>query len=290
MKCYSIEGNRQWLDGGAMFGNAPKTLWQKWVNCDEHNRIPLACRSLLVKTGNKTILLETGIGYFMAPKLADRFGIEGKDHLLLENLMQKGIHEEDVDYVVLSHLHFDHAGGLVPVWPGIEKPDWQPHFPNAKYVISKTQFERANSPHPRDRASYIVGLNTKLQESKRLILVENNQSEIADLKDLVSFTFTDGHTPGLMHSIIHGVKETIFFAADLIPGTPWIHLPIVMGYDRFPEQTINEKRIVLEQAAAKNWLMFYTHDSKIAASRIKKNEKGRFEATEMLHKLNGFEI
>jgi glyoxylase-like metal-dependent hydrolase (beta-lactamase superfamily II) len=290
MKCYSIEGNRQWLDGGAMFGNAPKTLWSKWIECDEFNRIPLACRGLLVKAENKTVLFETGIGYFMEPKLAGRFGIEGKNHILLENLKKNGVQDEDVDYVILSHLHFDHAGGLVPIWPGIENPDWLPHFPNAKYVVSKTQFERSIAPHPRDRASYIVGLNTKLQESNRLILIENNQSEFADLKGLVSFFFTDGHTPGLMHSIIHGENEKIFFAADLIPGISWIHLPIVMGYDRFPEQTVNEKKIVLEKAVAENWLLFYTHDIQVVASQIKRNERGRFEAAEMLHELIGFEV
>ena len=195
-----------------------------------------------------------------------------------------------MDYVILSHLHFDHVGGIVPAWPGIENPDWLPHFPNAKYVISKTQFERATSPHPRDRASYIVGLNTKLQESKRLILVENNQTEIGGLKGIISFVFTDGHTPGLMHSIIHGENEKIFFAADLIPGTQWIHLPIVMGYDRFPEQTINEKKIVLEQAVAENWLMFYTHDDQFAASRIALNEKVRYEAVDTIEIINGLEI
>jgi len=290
MKCYSIEGNRQWLDGGAMFGNAPKILWSKWVECDEYNRIPLACRGLLVKTENLTILFETGIGYFMAPKLADRFGIEGNSHLFLENLKEKGVSEENVDYVILSHLHFDHTGGIVPVWPGTEHPDWQPHFPNSKYVISKTQFERSISPHPRDRASYIVGLCNKLQQSNRLILVENNQSEIAGLKGLVSFFFTEGHTPGLMHSIICGENETIFFAADLIPGTPWIHLPIVMGYDRFPEQTVNEKKVVLEKAVAEKWLMFYTHDSHFAVSRIGLNEKGRYEAKDTSEIIDGFEI
>jgi len=290
MKCYSIEGNRQWLDGGAMFGNAPKTLWQKWVVCDEHNRIPLACRCLLVKTEDKTILFETGIGYFMAPNLVNRFGIEGNNHLLLENLNKIGVQEEEVDYVILSHLHFDHAGGIVPVWSVTENPGWQPHFPNAKYVISKTQFERANSPHPRDRASYIGGLNTKLEQSRRLILVENNQTEINDLAGLVSFTFTNGHTPGLMHSLIHGKNKTIFFAADLIPGIQWIHLPIVMGYDRFPEQTVNEKKVVLEKAASNNWLMFYTHDAQFAFSKITLNEKGQYKSFETLVTIDGFEI
>jgi glyoxylase-like metal-dependent hydrolase (beta-lactamase superfamily II) len=282
MDCYSIEGNRQWLDGGAMFGNAPKVLWAKWAQCDESNRVPLACRALLVKTEKHTILFETGIGHFLEPKLAERYGVEGNGHLLLQNLKKIGFLEEDIDYIILSHLHFDHAGGLVPVWPAIKNPDWRLHFPNAKYVVSKTQFERSLLPHLRDRASYIPGLSEKLRNSTKLILVEDSQTEIDELKGLVSFIFTNGHTPGLMHSFIYEKNHTVFFASDLIPGTVWIHLPIVMGYDRFPELTVNEKKVVLEKAVSKKWIMFYTHDAKFVASRIGLDEKGNFMAQDFL--------
>lgn len=290
MKYFSIEGNCQWLDGGAMFGNAPKALWSKWVICDEQNRIPLACRTLLLQSDIKTILFETGIGSFMEPKLAARYGVEGSEHLLLKNLQQAGCKEEEVDYVVLSHLHFDHAGGLVPVYQENQNPDWQPHFPNAQYIVGKDQFERSLTPHPRDRASYIPGLSKKLKQSGRLMLVASEGADLPDLQGLVSFYFSFGHTPGLMHSIIRGKKETIFFAADLIPGTAWIHLPIVMGYDRFPEQTINEKKIVLEKAISENWLMFYTHDPQVAGSRIRMNNKGKYEAYETFEVLDNFNL
>ena len=290
VKCYSIEGNRQWLDGGAMFGNAPKTLWKRWVECDEQNRIPLACRGLLVKTETKTILFETGSGFFMAPKMTDRYGIEGAGHLLLDNLEKAGFKEGDVDYVILSHLHFDHAGGLVPVFPGTKNPDWEPLFPNARYVVGKKQFEHSLSPHPRDQASYIIGLSRKLQQSGRLVLIGEDQGEFNELKGLATFYFSDGHTPGMMHSILQGKEIKIFFAGDLIPGIPWVHLPIVMGYDRFAEQTINEKKVILEQAISENLLIFYTHDPNTAASRIRINDKGKYEAVDKYQELAGYSI
>ena len=290
LKCYSVEGNRQWLDGGAMFGNAPKALWSGWIGSDTENRIPLACRSLVVKKDGLTILFETGIGYFMAPKLASRYGIDGQSHLLLENLQTMGINEKDVDYVVLSHLHFDHSGGLVPVHPGIENPDWQLHFPNAKYIVSKVHYERSVSPHPRDRASFIPGLAEKLNTSGRLVLINNDLADIQALNGWIKFAFTTGHTPGMMHSIIQGKKKTIFFAGDIIPGTRWIHLPIVMGYDRFPEQTVNEKKYLLEQAVNNNWLIFYTHDPHVAATKIRINVNGKYEHSEPIERLIGFDL
>jgi glyoxylase-like metal-dependent hydrolase (beta-lactamase superfamily II) len=282
MECFSIEGNRQWLDGGAMFGNAPKSLWSRWITCDEYNRIPLACRCLVVKAENLVLLFEAGIGFYMEPKHSSRYGVEGKGALLIENLEKEGIHEKDVDYVILSHLHFDHAGGVVPEWPAIEKEEWASLFPNARYLVGKTQYERSLTPHSRDLASYVPGLPEKLKESGRLVLVDSQEPEIEDLKGLVSFFYSDGHTPGLLNSIIHGKTETLFFCSDLIPGTFWVNLPIVMGYDRFPEQTVNEKKIVMEKAAAERWLLFYTHDPNVAASRVTLNGKGKYEASESL--------
>jgi len=280
MECFSIEGNRQWLDGGAMFGNAPKTLWMQWIKSDSQNRIPLACRSLVIKRERLTLLFEAGIGFYMEPKLSSRYGVEGDTALLLKNLKKVGIGEEDVNYVILSHLHFDHAGGMVPEWPEITKADWFPHFPNATYILGKDQYERALSPHPRDQASYIPGLAEKLKESGRLILLDSEEPELEDLKGWISFLYAYGHTPGLMHSIIQGEKETIFFASDMVPGTAWINLPIVMGYDRYPEQTVNEKKILMERAVAERWLLFYTHDPHTVASRVRVNGKGKYESCE----------
>ncbi len=157
MKLWSILGNSQKLDGGAMFGNAPKAMWSKWLAPDENNCVPLACRALLVEDlDGKTVLFETGIGAFFEPKLRERYGVMEDRHVLLESLNAAGFSHENIDVVVISHLHFDHAGGLLAEW----KPDSSPSllFPNATFVVGKKAFERALHPHPRDRASFIPEL------------------------------------------------------------------------------------------------------------------------------------
>jgi glyoxylase-like metal-dependent hydrolase (beta-lactamase superfamily II) len=289
MKLYSVESKRQKLDGGAMFGHVPKALWSQWVTCDEHNRVDLVCRCLLLKTATHTILFEAGIGPFMAPDLAERYGIQGQGDLLT-HLKEKGVSEEGIDYVILSHLHFDHIGGLIPAWPGMEDPHWQPHFPNATYVVGKVQYERAACPHLRDRASYVSELTEKLRQTGRLVLVDSESPGIAELNDHMRFRFTEGHTPGSMHAIIRGEQETVFFAADLIPGTPWLHLPIATGYDRYPEQSINEKKTILEQAVKENWLVFYTHDVQVSASRVAMNEKDNYQVNAPMDVLDEFNL
>ena len=287
MQCFSIEGNRMWLDGGAMFGNAPKAMWSRWAECDEHNRVPLACRSLLVKAGGPVLLFEAGIGSFMEPKRASRYGAENRGSPLLRNLEAAGVREEEVDYVILSHLHFDHAGGLIPDWPAISTPDWAPHFPKAKYVVSRAQWERARSPHLRDRASYVPELYAKLESSGRLLLTDAETTGLPGLEDRVSFIYASGHTPGLMHAIIRGEKRTVFFTSDTIPGTAWIHLPIVMGYDRFAEQTVDGKMSILETAVAEGWLLFYTHDPEVVASSVKIGDRDRYEACDSITGMTG---
>src|SRR5689334_9191847 len=202
MKLWSIQGNSQKLDGGAMFGNAPKAMWSRWIAPDEQNRIPLACRCLLA-TGldAKRVLFETGIGAFFEPKLRERYGVVEDRHVLLDSLRAAGFAHEDIDAVVLSHLHFDHAGGLLAPW----QPDAPPSllFPRAKFIIGKRAWQRAVKPHARDRASFIPELQPLLEQSGRLELVENGQS--STLGKHVHFTFSDGHTPGLMLAETGGV-------------------------------------------------------------------------------------
>jgi glyoxylase-like metal-dependent hydrolase (beta-lactamase superfamily II) len=279
MEWFIVEGNRQKMDGGAMFGNAPKALWSKWYDCDADNRIDLACHCLVVKTDTLAVVIDTGIGAFMEPKYAQRYGVEQAENVLFANLAAKGIAATDLDYVILSHLHFDHVGGVLPDWPGIESPDWCPSFPNAKYVVGARQWQRAQAPHPRERASYTPGVPARLQETGRLILLEDDQPRIPELDGIMSFQFSDGHTPGLLHPLVHVDDETLFFASDMIAGTAWVHLPIVTGYDRYPELLIDEKRQVLEQAVAGNWILVYDHDPLVAASRVTFDEsKGRYAA------------
>ncbi len=284
----SILGNGQKLDGGAMFGNAPRAVWQKWIAPDEIGRIPLACRCLLAETMGKTVLFETGIGAFFDPKLADRYGVQDPQrHLLLENLNTLGVDEADVDYVILSHLHFDHAGGLLSAYSENEAP--RLHFPNAQYVVGREAWDRALHPHPRDRASFIPELTELLQNSGRLKIIENPEPETL-LDGRIEFFVSSGHTPGQMHAILHVDTSTIVFAGDLIPGRAWVHLPITMGYDRYPEMLIDEKQSLYERAVGENWLVFFTHDHEVAAATVHQDDRGRYQPRDTFVSLERYSL
>lgn len=286
----SIEGNSQRLDGGAMFGNAPRAVWEKWLAPDERGRIPLACRALLIECDGKRILCEAGIGAFFEPKMADRFGVQDADrHLLIENLKALGVEEGDVDYVILSHLHFDHAGGLLPTYDEIRRGNRGLHFPNATYVVGKEAWDRARGPHPRDRASFIEDLPDKLEESGRLTVVEGDKL-MGVLEDRLSFFYTHGHTPGHMHTVFKGDQGTVVFAGDLIPGTQWVHLAITMGYDRFAERIVDEKRDLYEMAVPQDWWFFYTHDVSVPLSRVEQDERGRYRPRDPQTELKSFPL
>jgi glyoxylase-like metal-dependent hydrolase (beta-lactamase superfamily II) len=280
MKLWSLLGNSQKLDGGAMFGNAPRAVWERWLAPDDHNRIPLACRALLASPLNaKTVLFETGIGAFFEPKLRERYGVVEERHVLLDSLAGAGFDHADIDVVVLSHLHFDHAGGLLAPWREGAAPVLL--FPNATFVVSRGCWERALQPHPRDRASFIPELPALLEASGRLELVDG--PHCAALGDTVRFHYSDGHTPGLMLAEIVGPERVdgaahggVVFCADLIPGRPWVHVPITMGYDRNPEQLIDEKRAFLDDKLARNVHLFFTHDPDCALAQVVRDDKGRY--------------
>jgi glyoxylase-like metal-dependent hydrolase (beta-lactamase superfamily II) len=280
MELFSLIGNSQQLDGGAMFGNAPKALWSRWIAPDQQNRIPLACRCLLVKDlDGRNVLFEAGIGAFFEPTLRERYGVVESQHVLLDSLAAVGLKHEDIDVVVLSHLHFDHAGGLLAAWEADQPPCLL--FPNARFVVGAEHWRRALDPHPRDRASFIPELQLLLETSGRLELVEGEFSQT--LGQAVRFSFSDGHTPGLMLAEVGGVV----FCADLIPGRFWVHLPITMGYDRWPEKLVDEKRVFLEDKLARNVRLFFTHDHDCAVAQVTRDERGRFGTTNEQRVLSG---
>ena len=287
MRFWSIIGNSQRLDGGAMFGNAPRAMWEKWIAPDSENRIPLACRCLLVEGLNgRNVLFETGIGAFFEPRLRERYGVVEGHHVLLDSLRSAGFSHEDIGAVVLSHLHFDHAGGLLAGWE--EGKAARLLFPNATYVVGEEGWQRALNPHPRDRASFIPELQPLLEASGRLERVQGARSPTLGMQ--VRFAYSNGHTPGLMLAEIapvEGGANGVAFCADLIPGRPWVHLPVTMGYDRNPELLIDEKRAFLEDKLARDVRLFFTHDVGCAIARVTRDAKGRFSTTDERAELIG---
>lgn len=282
LPAWTLDGNRQRLDGGAMYGNAPRPVWERWSPPDARHRIELACRCLLVRLEGRLVLFETGIGAFFAPDLRDRYGVVEADHRLLAGLAALGLSDADIDVVVLSHLHFDHAGGLLSPW----EPDVAPRllFPRARFVVGAEAWARARSPHPRDRASFVPTLNTLLAESGRLELVTG---ETTPSLPGVRFHVSHGHTPGLLLAELPGRDGPVVFAADAIPGRPWVHLPITMGYDRAPELLIDEKAALLADLLARGGRLYFTHDPEVALATVTRDPSGRFGTRDPVLRLAG---
>ena len=290
-KLVFLEGNTQKLDGGAMFGNAPKALWQNWIPADDRNRISLSCRCLLIDDphNKELVLIEAGVGCFFDPHLKDRYGVQEESHCLLMNLAKAGYDPQNVTRVYLTHLHFDHAGGILSSYHP-QKPA-ELVFKNAAYFVSATNWERAQNPHFRDRASFVPQLNELLKTSGRLYLVNSTDSAVSFYsKDNVKiehtkqmmhptwlkFHFCDGHTPGLMLPEVSTPQGPLLFASDLIPGAPWVHLPITMGYDRFPEKLIEEKHLILKDLVSRGGSLFFTHDPHVPSGKVICDDSGKF--------------
>ncbi len=282
----ALEGNSMKLDGGAMFGNAAKAQWSRWMSSDDRNMIHIGSRSLLIETTHHKILFETGTGAYLSSNMKKRFWMEEDHHVLLASMGRIGVNHEDITHVILSHLHFDHAGGLLREWEEGRAPELL--FPNATFYVGKENFDRSCHPHLRDKASFIPGLTRLLEETGRLVLLDDKDELLLD-EVTVDFAESHGHTPGMMLSYIRTPGQTLFFAGDMAPGHAWVHLPLTMGYDRFPEGLIDEKTLFFRRVLEENAWVFYTHDPVYAASKLSfDRSSNKYAAVELIKDMTCF--
>jgi len=264
-KIFALESGFFKLDGGAMMGSVPKVLWQKENQSDELNRIELSMRCLLVDDGDNVVMIETGIGDKNSDKFIAMFSIDHSDHTLSNALSNYGYSYKDITHVVLTHLHFDHAGGALYYDDDVLKP----RFPNAKYYISKKNWLAAITPNSRDRASYL-SVNYQLLKDNNLLKLIPDNSEI--LEGISTYT-VNGHTKGQQLIKVSSNNKTLVFCSDLIPLKSHLKLPWIMGYDLNAALTLDEKKDFLDEACKNNWLLFFYHDPSYVAVRIKKGDK-----------------
>ena len=261
------------LDGGAMFGVVPKNLWQRTNPADDQNRIDMALRILLIQGGDKNILVDTGIGDKWDEKYKNIYRISHETFSLEKALSEKKIKSKDITDIIISHLHFDHAGGLTYLDQGKLKLT----FPKAKIYVQKEQYEWANRPTPKDQASFLKENIMPLKEAN-LVLLEGEKEIYPGIHVLISH----GHTRAQQVVKITDGASTVLFCADLIPTSSHVPVPFVMGYDNFPLLTMEEKRNILEKAVQENWVLCFEHDPKVAAATVQKDpQKGRFSVKEV---------
>lgn len=249
------------LDGGAMFGSVPKPVWARHFEADSDNRIELALRCLYIEGMSRRILVDTGIGDKWDEKMVNRMAIEPCEDGMIGALARANVAPEQITDVILTHLHFDHAGGATT---RNDDGTLEPAFPNAIYHLQRRNLEWAQKPNPRERASYLAENFEPLLEADRLVLHDGPRDLYPGLTALIS----NGHTEGLQIVRVRGEDEALYYCADLIPTTAHVHLPFCMGYDNHALQVIEEKRALLSQVAEKGHWIFYEHDPAVAASRV----------------------
>ncbi|MCP9292272.1 MBL fold metallo-hydrolase [Gracilimonas sediminicola] len=278
---YTIETGDFRLDGGAMFGVVPKTLWSRGLPADEKNRIPMTMRCLLIKSKNtgKLYLIDNGAGTKFNDKMEDIYQLDYSVKNLENSFEHHGFSFEDVTDIIFTHLHFDHCGGSSFY---NDDEELELTFPNAQYHVVKKHWENATNPNAREKASFLHENIQPLKESGKLNLVEENHEYEADL----SAINVDGHTIGQQLPKIESTEGSIVFVADLLPTHVHVPLPWVMGYDMYPVQTLSEKDAFLKQAAENNWNLYLEHDAHQEIIRIEHND-GRFSVAETLT-LNDF--
>jgi glyoxylase-like metal-dependent hydrolase (beta-lactamase superfamily II) len=255
------------LDGGAMFGVIPRPLWERKMPPDARNRITLGMNCLLIRAGGKRILVETGAGDKLNPKLRDIYGIDG--HFLVDGLRAHDLRPEDIDIVINTHLHFDHCGGNTR----IEKDKIVPAFPNARYVVQRLEFEHAMNPNERDRASYFAENFAPLESAGVLSLLEGDGAIIPGVEVIRA----PGHNADMQCVKLTGGGKTAFLFADLVPTTAHLPLPWIMGYDLYPMTTLENKKRWIPTVAREGWLALFVHDVRMPAAYLREY-RGAWEA------------
>lgn len=263
--CFSIELGDFVLDGGAMFGVVPKILWEKKIPADKNNFIPMKARSLLIQGNGKNILVDNGPGNKLSEKMKKNYRIDDRTTDIEAILLKYQLTCEDITDVVITHLHFDHAGGSTIIKDNTAVPT----FPAAKYYVQKSQFEAAINPGIKEAGSYFKENFMPLEKSGVLIIHEGPFK----LFDGIEILISNGHTPGQQHPLVKGEKTSLFYCADLIPTSAHIPVPWHMAYDNEPLSILKEKQEILLRAILENWVLFFEHDPVVAAASVKKGDK-----------------
>lgn len=272
MKIYPIEAGNFKLDGGAMFGVVPKTIWNKTNPADDTNLIDIAARCMLIEDRNRLILIDSGMGNKQSDKFFGYYSLWGT-HSLDKSLAKYGFHRDDVTDVFMTHLHFDHCGGCVN-WND-DKTGYEVAFKNANYWTNDNHWEWATKPNPREKASFLSENILPMQESGQLNFIQRPESDFSFAKEInFDIFYVDGHTEKMMIPHIKYQDKTIVFCADLIPTAGHLPLPYVMGYDTRPLLTMPEKSKFLHNAAEKNYYLWLEHDAHNPIITVENTEKG----------------
>ncbi len=272
MKIYPIETGNFKLDGGAMFGVVPKSIWQRTNPADSNNLIEMSMRCMLIEDGNRLILIDTGLGNKQSDKFFGYYHLFG-NFTLDKSLKEIGFHRDDITDVFLTHLHFDHSGGAIQ-W-NKDKTFYEPAFKNAKFWTNKNHWKWATEPNAREKASFLKENINPMESSGQLNYIALSDNRIIKNSELGFDIFlADGHTEKQMLPMIKYQGKIIVFMADLLPTVGHIPLPYVMGYDTRPLLTLNEKKLFLDQAVNEEYYLFLEHDAFNELCTVKQTEKG----------------
>ena len=272
MKLYAIETGNFKLDGGAMFGVVPKTIWNKTNPADANNLIDIAARCLLIEDGNRLILIDTGMGNKQSEKFFGYYSLWGS-HSLDASLAKHGFHRDDITDVFMTHLHFDHCGGSIQ-W-NKDRTGYEPAFKNAKFWTNENHWQWATQPNAREKASFLSENIMPMQESGQLNFIQRPEGDFGASTEMgFDIFYADGHTEKQMLPHISYNGKTIVFCADLLATAGHIPLPYVMGYDTRPLLTMPEKNKVLTAAADHNHFLFLEHDAHNEIITVQHTEKG----------------